>query len=66
MYAYRMKNAVSTDAVSGKYICINNLGYYENLTNVQTRRERGRMDYQMIYIRNGELTIHEKDKDRQF
>ena len=64
MYAYRMKNAVSTDAVSEKYICINNLGYYENLTNVQTRRERGRMDYQMIYIRNGELTIHEKDKDR--
>jgi hypothetical protein len=50
MLAYQMKNAESTELASEKYICVNNLGYYENLTNVQTRRERGRVDYQMIYI----------------
>ena len=60
MRAYQMKNVLSTESVSDKYICINNLGYYENLTNVHTRREGGRMDYQMIYIKSGELTVEEK------
>ena len=64
MLAYQMKNAESTELASEKYICVNNLGYYENLTNVQTRRERGRVDYQMIYIKSGAVTIHEEGGDR--
>lgn len=63
MLAYKMKNVESTECASEKYICVNNLGFRENLTNVQTRRERGRLDYQMIYVKSGELTIHEDGRD---
>lgn len=63
MLSYKMKNVKSTECASEKYICVNNLGFRENLTNVQTRREHGRVDYQMIYVKSGELTICEEGRD---
>lgn len=49
------KSDRNTETVSDKYICVNNYGYYEDITTVSVNRERGRVDYQLIYIKCGEL-----------
>ncbi len=49
------KGDSSTETVSDKYIRVNNYGYYEDITTVSVTREQGRLDYQLIYIKCGEL-----------
>ena len=55
MRAACYKGDSSTEAVSDKYISVNNYGYYEDITTVCVSREQGRLDYQLIYIKSGEL-----------
>ena len=59
MISFFRKKVSSTDAVSDKYISINNFGYYEDLDDMKIRREEGRSDYQLIYVKSGEVVITE-------
>lgn len=59
---YMMKYTEDCETVSKKYICVNNFGYCEDRTNMRIRRERGRVDYQLIYVKCGELIIHENER----
>ena len=61
MLAYYTRSKESTEVKSDKYVCVNNLGYYAGLTDIHTRREKGRVDYLLIYIKRGELLIHEAE-----
>lgn len=52
-----------SDTTSDKYISINNFGYYKNIDEfVNTNREHGRKDYQLIYIDKGYGTFFLDDK----
>lgn len=43
-----------SDKCSDKYLSVNNFGYYKNIdTDMSTRRDKGRLDYQIIYIDKG-------------
>ena len=55
MYSFYYKRCNSTEAVSDKYISVNNYGYYEDATFVNVLRKQGRVDYQLIYIKSGEI-----------
>ena len=56
---YYIKTSKNSEAVSDKYIHINNFGYSEEVVDMRVYRERGRVDYQLIYIKSGSLTITE-------
>ena len=62
MLSYYMRGKESSEATSEKYISVNNFGYCEDCTNMCIRRERGRVDYQLIYVKNGQMMIHEGEK----
>ena len=62
MFSYYMKNPVNSEAVSEKYIHVNMFGYTEGRTDMRIRREHGRVDYQLIYVKSGEMVIHEGEK----
>lgn len=48
------KGYLSTDKTSREYISVNNFGYTKNIDcDLCIKRERGRLDYQMIYIDKG-------------
>lgn len=51
------KNAENTEAVSSRYIQVNNFGYYEDIEHMDLRREKGRIDYQLIYVKRGEISV---------
>ncbi len=47
-----------TGKSSDKYIEINNFGYYKNIdVNINVNRAKGRPDYQLIYIKSGEVIL---------
>ena len=62
MFSYYMKNPENSEAVSEKYISVNMFGYTEGRTDMRIRRENGRVDYQLIYVKSGEMVIHEGEK----
>jgi AraC-like DNA-binding protein len=62
MFAYYMRKTEDCGVASEKYISVNTFGYCEDRTDMQIRREHGRLDYQLIYVKSGELIIHEEDK----
>ncbi len=48
------KGRISTDSISDEYIFVNNFGYTRQVDcNLCTKREKGRLDYQIIYIDKG-------------
>ena len=57
MYSFFYKKVDSTEAVSNNYISVNNFGYYEDITDIKTYRESGRVDYQLIYVKRGRLIV---------
>ena len=63
MYSYCAKITKNSEAVSDKYISVNNFGYNEDMINMDVRRAHGRVDFQLIYVKSGEITLHEKGKD---
>lgn len=50
--------------VSNKYIQVNNCGCNYNLCKMEIRRKKGRLDYQLIYVKSGELIVHDGSGDR--
>ena len=45
---------------SGKYISVISCGTYENVSQFQTARPDGRIDYQLIYIKDGTMVVTTK------
>lgn len=64
MFSYYRMTTENSDGVSDKYICLNNCGYNDGLCEMEVRRESGRLDYQLIYVKGGELIFHEESGDR--
>lgn len=63
MHSYFRTVASSTEQASNKYIKLNNCGFYDSFSNMETIRKNGRIDYQLIYVKSGELTIHQTECD---
>lgn len=57
MLSYFRTVTASTESVSDKYIQLNNCGFNDSLCDVEITRKNGRVDYQLIYVKNGELTV---------
>ena len=57
MNSFYYRNAETTESESTKYVSVNNYGYHEGITNMKVCRESGRVDYQLIYVKKGELVI---------
>ena len=60
MRSFIYREVGSTDSVSDRYICVNNFGFYENIDNMDLRREKGRLDYQLIYVKEGKMKVNTK------
>ncbi|MEE1049520.1 MAG: AraC family transcriptional regulator [Clostridia bacterium] len=63
MQSFFYKKVKSTEAVSNKYISVNNYGYYENITSMKVCRDQGRVDYQLIYVKRGELILENEGQE---
>ena len=63
MFTYYRTKAATTEAASDKYIQLNNCGANYSLCNMDIVRKCGRVDYQLIYVKSGELTVHQDGKD---
>lgn len=57
MPAYFGKQRISSEKVSSRYLCINNCGYHEDFTRMNVSRPAGRVDYQLIYVKSGQLLL---------
>ena len=62
MKSFIYKNVESTDFASDRYICVNNFGYYEDIERMELHREKGRKDYQLIYVKKVRLPLVKKEK----
>ena len=63
MFTYYKTVAATTEAVSDKYIQLNNCGFNDSLCDMEIVRKEGRLDYQLIYVKSGELTIRRDGED---
>ena len=58
---------IRSDKKSDKYICVNNFGYFKNTERIiKTLREKGRSDYQIIYIEKGTGTFTFNNQKHHF
>lgn len=63
MNSFFYKGMDSTEAVSTNYIKVNNYGYFEDVRHVRTNREFGRLDYQLLYVKSGRISIRSEKPD---
>jgi AraC-like DNA-binding protein len=63
MFSYFAKSRKNSDAVSDKYVAVNNFGYNDGVEKMQICREEGRSDYQLIYVKSGRLSIKDGGDD---
>ena len=54
---YYGRTIESTECSDNSYLKINNCGCFENIKNNTVNRKHGRIDYQLIYVKYGEITI---------
>lgn len=57
VFTYFPHGQGNSEAYSDRYLAINSFGSYEDLKHCDIRRPRGRVDYQLIYVRSGLLTV---------
>ena len=57
MPAYFSIKTKSSDSVSLRYLHINNCGFCEHMDKTAVNRPNGRQDYQLIYIREGQMVF---------
>ena len=57
MKLFFAKGEENSECESTRYIQINNCGWFEDLVDAHVIREAGRLDYQLLYIKSGELTV---------
>ena len=62
MKLYYGTSTESTDSVYDGYFKINNCGCFEDICNSYVERAHGRLDYALIYIQSGEMTVGEGEK----
>ncbi len=62
MYSYFAKTNKNSNAVSSKYLHVNNFGYNEDIEKMSVCREHGRVDFQLIYVKSGSLFVNEDDR----
>ena len=62
MYFYSGKLSYGKHTETDRFIFVNDFGYCKDYSKMFTYRENGRPDYQLIYVKNGTLVIHDKDK----
>lgn len=55
MSSYFSRHTLNSGEVSEKYIRVNNCGYNEDITESHVRRKNGRVDYQLIYVKSGQV-----------
>jgi len=65
MYFYSGKLNGGKYTETDNFIFVNDFGYCEDYSKMFTYRENGRLDYQLIYVKYGSLTIHEQDKSHK-
>ncbi|MBQ4087656.1 MAG: helix-turn-helix transcriptional regulator [Clostridia bacterium] len=51
------KGEENSECESARYIQINNCGWFEDLVDTHVVRASGRIDYQLLYIKSGEVTV---------
>ena len=61
-YSGKASNEKHTD--TDRFLYINDFGYCADHSKMSIRRNKGRPDYQLIYVTSGVLTIHEQGKKR--
>ena len=61
MFFYSGKSSGGKHTETDRFIFINDFGYNEDYTKTITCRKNGRLDYQLIYVKYGTITIHEKN-----
>lgn len=59
MPAYFSLGAKNSEFVSDRYLHINNCGFCEDMDKTAISRPQGRKDYQLIYIRSGQMEFEE-------
>ena len=59
MKLYYGTGTESTNSSYGGYLKINNCGCFEDIFDSRVIREKGRLDYQLIYIKSGEMKVWE-------
>ena len=64
MRSFIYRDVDSTDSVSDRYIGVNNFGFYENIDNMDLHREKGRSDYQLIYVKKGEMSVGREGEEQ--
>lgn len=57
MPTYFSMGTKTSEAVSQRYLHINNCGYCDSLEKTTVSRPNGRMDYQLIYVKSGRLVF---------
>ena len=50
----------NSDSISSQYLHINNCGFCENMDKTAVSRPLGRKDYQLIYIKSGNMAFGEQ------
>ena len=55
-------NYTTPERESKKYIEVSSCGCYENITHFCTLRENGRIDYQLIYVKDGKMQVNTKSE----
>ena len=59
LFTYFPKGEEFSEAYSDRYLAINSFGNYKDITLCDIRRERGRVDYQLIYVSRGSLSVRD-------
>ncbi len=66
MKLYYGTSTKNTDCTYDGYLKINNCGCFEDICSNYVVREHGRLDYQLIYIQSGEMTVWKNGKQIVF
>ena len=64
MKLYYGTSEESTDSIYEGYFKINNCGAFEEITENRVTRPEGRLDYQLIYLKSGEIRVETEDGSR--
>lgn len=64
MHLYSGKLSRGKQAVTDRFLYINDFGYCEEQTNIPLYRKNGRIDYQLFYVKHGAITVWEQGEER--
>jgi AraC-like DNA-binding protein len=57
MRSFYGRSDKNTESQNDRYLKINNCGFFEEISDAGVLRENGRVDYQLIYVKSGELYV---------